>query len=408
MIGRYILDNLIEAKSNLLRNKSRTLLTSLGIVIGITSVIILVAITNGAKFIIEQQLVSLGAKTIVLKPIGRTASGIYRGRAQDFNQEELKLMKEMPTVSYVTPIVKTSNEVQYRNTTQVVAIIGANEDFAMINDWSTELGSFINRIDVQDGAKVCVLGSTVNKRLFGAENAINQNVRIDGISFKVIGVLSEKGLTPGGRDQDDFILIPYTSLARYDYRGQLYGISNIIVSSTTTDDVEFTKYSIRRMLRERRNLLKDEFDNFELRSYEAVTKKIVRTTTILKVLLSTIASISLVVGGIGIMNIMLVSVTERTKEIGIRITIGAKSKDIIIQFLSEAAMLSIIGGVIGVVLGYILSKVASTFVGWPAIINTESIIIATLFSGIIGIFFGIYPAFKASKMDPIKAIRNEY
>ena len=137
MIGRYILDNLIEAKSNLLRNKSRTLLTSLGIVIGITSVIILVAITNGAKFIIEQQLVSLGAKTIVLKPIGRTASGIYRGRAQDFNQEELKLMKEMPTVSYVTPIVKTSNEVQYRNTTQVVAIIGANEDFAMINDAHT-------------------------------------------------------------------------------------------------------------------------------------------------------------------------------------------------------------------------------------------------------------------------------
>ena len=162
------------------------------------------------------------------------------------------------------------------------------------------------------------------------------------------------------------------------------------------------------MLRERRNLLKDEFDNFELRSYEAVTKKIVRTTTILKVLLSTIASIYLIVGGIGIMNIMLVSVNERTKEIGIIITIGAKSKDIIIQFLSEAALLSITGGVIGVILGYVLSKVASTLVGWPAIINTESIIIATLFSGIIGIFFGIYPAFKASKMDPIKAIRNEY
>ena len=407
MLGRYVLDNISEARSNLFRNKSRTLLTSLGIVIGITSVIILVAITNGAKSIIEQQLVSLGAKTIVLKPIGRTRSGVYRGQSQDFDQEELRLMKAMPTVAFVSPIVKTSNQVSYANTTQVVAVVGSNEDFAQINDWATDEGSFINRIDVQDGAKVCVLGASVNKRYFGALRAVDKFIRIDGISFKVIGVLSEKGLTPGGRDQDDFILIPYTSLNRWDYKGQLYGISNIIISSTTTEDVEFTKYSVRRMLRERRSLLKDEFDNFELVSYEAVTKKILQTTTILKVLLSTIASISLVVGGIGIMNIMLVSVTERTKEIGIRITIGAKSRDIVFQFLSEAALLSLFGGIIGVVLGYVLSQMASNFVGWPAIISTESIFIACMFSGLIGIFFGIYPAFKASRMDPIRAIRNE-
>ena len=407
MLGRYVLDNISEARSNLFRNKSRTLLTSLGIVIGITSVIILVAITNGAKSIIEQQLVSLGAKTIVLKPIGRTRSGVYRGQAQDFNQEELQLMKAMPTVAFVSPIVKTSNQVAYANRTQVVAVVGSNEDFAKINDWATDGGSFINRIDVQDGAKVCVLGASVNKRFFGALRAVDKFIRIDGISFKVIGVLSEKGLTPGGRDQDDFILIPYTSLNRWDYKGQLYGISNIIISSTTTEDVEFTKYSIRRMLRERRSLLKDEFDNFELVSYEAVTKKILQTTTILKALLSTIASISLVVGGIGIMNIMLVSVTERTKEIGIRITIGAKSRDIVFQFLSEAALLSLIGGIIGVILGYVLSQMASNFVGWPAIISTKSIFVACIFSGLIGIFFGIYPAFKASRMDPIRAIRNE-
>ena len=407
MLGRYVLDNISEARSNLFRNKSRTLLTSLGIVIGITSVIILVAITNGAKSIIEQQLVSLGAKTIVLKPIGRTRSGVYRGQAQDFNQEELQLMKAMPTVAFVSPIVKTSNQITYANRTQVVAVVGSNEDFAKINDWATDEGSFINRIDVQDGAKVCVLGASVNKRFFGALRAVDKFVRIDGISFKVIGVLSEKGLTPGGRDQDDFILIPYTSLNRWDYKGQLYGISNIIISSTTTEDVEFTKYSIRRMLRERRSLLKDEFDNFELVSYEAVTKKILQTTTILKALLSTIASISLVVGGIGIMNIMLVSVTERTKEIGIRITIGAKSRDIVFQFLSEAALLSLIGGIIGVILGYVLSQMASNFVGWPAIISTKSIFVACIFSGLIGIFFGIYPAFKASRMDPIRAIRNE-
>ncbi len=407
MLGRYVLDNISEARSNLFRNKSRTLLTSLGIVIGITSVIILVAITNGAKSIIEQQLVSLGAKTIVLKPIGRTRSGVYRGQAQDFNQEELQLMKAMPTVAFVSPIVKTSNQITYANRTQVVAVVGSNEDFAKINDWATDGGSFINRIDVQDGAKVCVLGASVNKRFFGALRAVDKFIRIDGISFKVIGVLSEKGLTPGGRDQDDFILIPYTSLNRWDYKGQLYGISNIIISSTTTEDVEFTKYSIRRMLRERRSLLKDEFDNFELVSYEAVTKKILQTTTILKALLSTIASISLVVGGIGIMNIMLVSVTERTKEIGIRITIGAKSRDIVFQFLSEAALLSLIGGIIGVILGYVLSQMASNFVGWPAIISTKSIFVACIFSGLIGIFFGIYPAFKASRMDPIRAIRNE-
>jgi len=407
MISRYLIDNIIEASSNLLRNKPRTLLTSLGIIIGISSVIILVAITNGAKTIIEEQLVSLGAKTIVLKPIGRTRSGVYRGMAQDFNQNELSLMKAMPTVESVSPIVKTSNQVSYRNESQVVAVVGSNEDFARINDWPTESGDFINEMDVQDGARVCVLGASVQKRFFGAENATSQSIRIDGISFKVIGTLTEKGLTPGGRDQDDFILIPFTSLNRWDYKGQLYGISNIIISATTTEDLEFTKFSIRKMLRETRGLLKDEFDNFEMITYEKITKKILQTTNILKILLSAIASISLVVGGIGIMNIMLVSVTERTKEIGVRITIGAKSRDIVFQFLSESALIALFGGGVGIALGYFLSQLVSNFVGWPAIISTESIIIACLFSGFIGIFFGIYPAFKASRMDPIKAIRNE-
>ena len=316
-------------------------------------------------------------------------------------------MKAMPTVESVSPIVKTSNQVSYRNESQVVAVVGSNEDFARINDWPTESGDFINEMDVQDGARVCVLGASVQKRFFGAENATSQSIRIDGISFKVIGTLTEKGLTPGGRDQDDFILIPFTSLNRWDYKGQLYGISNIIVSSTTTEDLEFTKFSIRKMLRETRGLLKDEFDNFEMVTYEKITRKILQTTNILKILLSAIASISLVVGGIGIMNIMLVSVTERTKEIGVRITIGAKSRDIVFQFLSESALIALFGGGVGIALGYFLSQLVSNFVGWPAIISTESIIIACLFSGFIGIFFGIYPAFKASRMDPIKAIRNE-
>ena len=403
----YILDNIKEARNNLFGNMPRTILTSLGIVIGITSVIILVAITDGAKTIIEQQLVSLGAKTIVLKPIGRTASGVYRGQAADFTQNELTLMKAIPSVGFVSPIVKTSNEVSYRDIVQIVAVVGSNEDFAAINDWPTLEGSFINSIDVIDGAKVCVLGASVQKRFFGAEKSTGKEIRIDGISFRVIGDLSEKGLTPGGRDQDDFILIPYTSLNRWDYKGQLYGISNIIVSTTKADNVEFAKFSIRKMLREQRGLLKDQFDNFQMVSYENVTKKILQTTTILKILLSAIASISLVVGGIGIMNVMLVSVSERTKEVGIRITVGATTRDIIFQFLSEAALLSFIGGIIGVTLGTVLSHVVSNFVGWPAIISTESIVIACLFSGLIGIFFGIYPAYKAAKLDPIKAIRNE-
>ena len=368
---------ILEAKTNLLRNVPRTILTSLGIVIGITSVIILVAITDGAKNIIEQQLVSLGAKTIVLKPIGRTASGVYRGQAADFSQNELKLMKGIPSVQFVSPIVKTSNQVSYRDIVQVVAVVGSNEDFSLINDWPTASGAFINRIDVQDGAKVCVLGATVQKRFFGAEQSVGKQIRIDGVSFRVIGHLTEKGLTPGGRDQDDFILIPYTSLNRWDYKGQLYGISNIIISTTKTTNVDYAKFAIRKMLREQRGLLKDQFDNFQMVSYENVTKKILQTTTILKVLLSAIASISLVVGGIGIMNVMLVSVTERTKEIGIRITIGATSKDIIFQFLSESALLSFFGGLIGISLGYTLSQVASGFVGWPAIISTKSCLLYT-------------------------------
>ena len=406
MIPNYILSNLNEARINLFRNKTRTLLTSLGIIIGITSVIILIAITNGAKSVIETQLTSLGAKTIMLKPFVRTASGQTTNRGQNFTEEELDLIKSLDSVDYLAPIVKASQEVNYRSISNVVALIGSNADFAAINDWNNKSGSFITENDVNDGTKVCVLGLTNSRRFFGAENPIGKKLRINGVPHIVIGVLEPKGLTPGGRDQDDFILLPYTSLNRLNFRADLSGVASVLMSARSSDELEYAKFSIKKILRETRSLKPGE-DNFDISSYEGVTERILNTTKILRILLTSIASISLIVGGIGIMNIMLVSVTERTKEIGIRITIGAKSKDIVFQFLCESALLSLIGGIVGVILGFIISKIASTIIGWPAVVSLSSIMISFFFSGGIGIFFGIYPAFKASKLDPILAIRNE-
>ena len=406
MIPNYILSNLNEARINLFRNKTRTLLTSLGIIIGITSVIILIAITNGAKSVIETQLTSLGAKTIMLKPFVRTASGQTTGRGQNFTEEELELIKSLDSVDYLAPIVKASQEVNYRSISNVIALVGSNADFAAINDWNTKSGSFITQNDVNDGTKVCVLGLTNSRRFFGAENPIGKKLRINGVPHLVIGVLEPKGLTPGGRDQDDFILLPYTSLNRLNFRPDLSNVVSVLMSARSSDELEYAKFSIKKILRETRSLKPGE-DNFDISSYEGVTKRILNTTKILRILLTSIASISLIVGGIGIMNIMLVSVTERTKEIGIRITIGAKSKDIVFQFLCESALLSLIGGIVGVMLGFIISKIASTIIGWPAIVSLSSIMISFFFSGGIGVFFGIYPAFKASKLDPILAIRNE-
>ncbi len=406
MIPNYILSNLNEARINLFRNKTRTLLTSLGIIIGITSVIILIAITNGAKSVIETQLTSLGAKTIMLKPFVRTASGQTTGRGQNFTEEELELIKSLDSVDYLAPIVKASQEVNYRSISNIIALVGSNADFAAINDWNTKSGSFITQNDVNDGTKVCVLGLTNSRRFFGAENPIGKKLRINGVPHLVIGVLEPKGLTPGGRDQDDFILLPYTSLNRLNFRPDLSNVVSVLMSARSSDELEYAKFSIKKILRETRSLKPGE-DNFDISSYEGVTKRILNTTKILRILLTSIASISLIVGGIGIMNIMLVSVTERTKEIGIRITIGAKSKDIVFQFLCESALLSLIGGIVGVMLGFIISKIASTIIGWPAIVSLSSIMISFFFSGGIGVFFGIYPAFKASKLDPILAIRNE-
>ena len=342
----------------------------------------------------------------MLKPFVRTGSGFSTARGQDFNEKELSLIKSLDSVSYLAPIVKDSKTVNYRSVSQIVALVGSNSDFADINDWRNTSGSFITPQDVKDGTKVCVLGATNSKRFFGAENPIGKIIRINGIPHQVIGVLEPKGLTPGGRDQDDFILLPYSSLNRLLFRPDMDSIVTVLMAAKSSDDLEYAKFSIKKILRETRNIDGNN-DNFSISSYENVTKKILNTTKILRILLTSIASISLIVGGIGIMNIMLVSVTERTKEIGIRITIGAKSRDIVFQFLCESALLSLTGGIVGVILGYIISQIASTIIGWPAVVSVTSVLIAFFFSGGIGVFFGIYPAFKASKLDPIKAIRNE-
>jgi putative ABC transport system permease protein len=278
-------------------------------------------------------------------------------------------------------------------------------DFVYINDWFPDRGSFFNNQDVAETARVCVLGKTVASNLFGSENPVGQTVRINKSIFSVIGVMSSLGQTSGGRDQDDVVLIPFTT-----FQKRIKAIDNvesISVSVRSSEEIPIAETQIINLLRERHRFGADEEDNFYIRSQLSIINRIFAISRIMTILLASVASISLIVGGIGIMNVMLVSVSERTREIGIRMAVGAREKDIMVQFLIESVMLSLAGGAIGVLVGIIGSQIASYFTNWPVVISFSAALLAFSVAAIIGIFFGIYPARKASKLDPIEALRYE-
>ena len=284
-------------------------------------------------------------------------------------------------------------------------ILGVAPDFVYINDWFPDRGSFFNNQDVAGTARVCVLGKTVASNLFGSENPVGQTVRINKSIFSVIGVMSSLGQTSGGRDQDDVVLIPFTT-----FQKRIKAIDNvesISVSVRSSEEIPIAETQIINLLRERHRFGADEEDNFYIRSQLSIINRIFAISRIMTILLASVASISLIVGGIGIMNVMLVSVSERTREIGIRMAVGAREKDIMVQFLIESVMLSLAGGAIGVLVGIIGSQVASYFTNWPVVISFSAALLAFSVAAIIGIFFGIYPARKASKLDPIEALRYE-
>ena len=388
-------------------NKVRSFLTTLGIIIGVAAVISLVSITGGAKKMIEGQLASLGANSLVVNSGKRTKSGktLFAGNLKPLTGADVEAIGNLDVTKYVSAISNTTANVVSGNRNVFTAVIGTGKDFIFINDWFPDRGTFFNEIDVREAALVCVLGKTVKENLFGSQDPMGKSVRIGKYTYRVIGVMSPIGPTPSGKDQDDIVLLPYTSVQK-----RLVGtrsLERITIFVDPSYDLVYAQREIEKTLRRQHGIKDETEDDFHVKTQQTQIKTIKNISRILAVLLGSIASISLVVGGIGIMNIMLVSVGERTREIGIRLAVGAREKNILIQFLIESVLLSLVGGAIGTAVGILISKVASTLTGWPTQISLLSIFVAFIFSALVGIIFGIYPAKKAAKLNPIDALRYE-
>lgn len=390
----------------LIKNKLRSTLTSIGIIIGVAAVILSVSITNSAKILVETQFLSLGGKSLIVNKGTRTKSGkVKKDFKIDFNINDVNAIKKLQIIEHASPVSDVAEYVKYKDTSHLSAIVGVSADFFYVNNWLPVEGSLFTDKDVSGSENVCLIGRTVSNRLFGYINPIGKKIKILNTNYEVLGVLSTIGQTSSGRDQDDAVIIPYSS-----YHKKIIGsneIENISASVTNPRDIAIAEQQVTRLLRERYNVNKNQVNGFHIKTQLFVIDRIMTVSRIMTILLGSIASISLIVGGIGIMNIMLVSVIERTKEIGIRMAVGAKQKDIMIHFVIEALMLSIFGGSAGILLGIGMLKIASTLTNMQTFVSTSAILIAFLFSAVVGVFFGYYPARKASRLNPIEALRYE-
>jgi len=391
----------------ILRNKLRSSLTMLGIIIGVACVIVMIAVGAGASRSIQSTISSLGTNFIMVFPGVSTQSGarIFSGQSQLTVDDVDAIRNEAPSVAYTSPIVRTGGQVIAGELNWATTIYGVGVEWPFIRAWNVEKGAFFTEGDERAGSKVAVLGATVADNLFPSGNPVGENIRIKNVPFKVVGVLEKKGGSMMGQDQDDQIIVPYTTTMK-----RLLGtnrMNSIYVSAVSPDSVAQAQSEIDTLLRQRHRIQPGQDADFMMRSQEEIASTAAQTSKTLSTLLGSVAAISLLVGGIGIMNIMLVSVTERTREIGIRMAIGAKGRHVLTQFLLEAVTLSVVGGAIGVLLGMGVSKLVSRFAGWPVEVGIGSIALAFGFAALIGIFFGFYPARTASKLDPIEALRYE-
>jgi putative ABC transport system permease protein len=393
----------------LARNTMRSLLTTLGIVIGVACVVATMGIGEGASRQAEENLRSLGTNFLMVFPGSSTSSGARTGGGSSkLNASDVEaIRRDVASVAYVSASNRTSAQIVYGNQNWSTTVQGAEGDWPLIRSWNVAEGDFFSDSDQRSANKVCVLGTTVVKQLFGAEDPIGRTVRINKIPFRVVGVLDAKGGSLMGQDQDDVVLAPYATVQKRLTRQQSVG--TILVSALSDESVGEAQAEITALLRQRHriNAAAGQEDDFQIRSQTEMLAQAEIQSRTMSILLWSIAGVSLLVGGIGIMNIMLVSVTERTREIGLRMAIGAKGADIRAQFLVEAIVLALLGGGIGIALGIGIQRLVGRFAGWPVTIDLTAIALAFAFSAIVGVVFGFWPALKASRLDPIQALRYE-
>jgi putative ABC transport system permease protein len=390
------------------RNKMRTALTMLGIIIGVGAVIAMVGIGNGAKAQVEARIAALGQNVIMVFSGSITRGGVHTGfgGAGTLTVEDATaIARDVPGVAGVSPEVRTGAQIMAGNNNWSTSIMGESVDYLAIRQWDLADGAMFTEADVRAAAKVCVLGKTTADKLFPEDDPVGKMIRIKNVPVKVLGVLRSKGVSMFGSDQDDTVLVPYTT-AMKRFAG-VTTLRSINVQAATAGQMAEVQSAITDLLRQRHRIQPGADDDFMLRNQQELSEAMTATTDVMTALLAAIASVSLLVGGIGIMNIMLVSVTERTREIGIRMAVGARGHDILLQFLIEAVALSSTGGLLGILFGVGGARLITMIKEWPTLVSPQSIIIAFAFSAAVGVFFGFYPARKASQLDPIDALRYE-
>ena len=394
-------------------NRLRSALTMLGIVIGVAAVIAMVAVGSGATERIQQQIEAIGSNLILVIPGSITSNGVRLGSGATVTLSEddaRAIASECPAVAEVAPTVRGGAQVTYGNNNWATSIVGTTPDYLTIRDQTVVRGDPFSADDGSSGTKVALLGGTVSQNLFGSADPTGQTIRIKNVPFTVDGVLSAKGQSPTGQDQDDVILIPISTAKRQVVgasQANAGSIGAIMVQAVDAHSMDEAQSEIEALVRQRHRIQPGQDDDFTVRNLSDVFSAQESSARVMSILLGAIASVSLVVGGIGIMNIMLVSVTERTREIGLRIAIGARTRDLLAQFLVEAVTLSILGGIAGILVGVTASALISHFAGWNTLVSPTAIALAFVFSALVGVFFGYYPARKAALLDPIEALRFE-